>query len=37
MKTLIGLHKESILRFTDLDFDRIQKVTFLYEFDREVQ
>ncbi|KAK3946077.1 Alpha/Beta hydrolase protein [Diplogelasinospora grovesii] len=38
MKKLIELHKDSILKHTKLDFDRIQReVTYLYEFDREVQ
>lgn len=37
MKELINLHKDSVLKHTKLDFDRIQKVTYLHEFDREVQ
>ncbi|KAK1756886.1 Alpha/Beta hydrolase protein [Echria macrotheca] len=37
MKRLISLHKEAVLKHTELDFDRIQNVTYLYEFDREVQ
>jgi hypothetical protein len=37
MKRLINLHKDSILKFTNLDWESIQKVTYLYEFDREVQ
>lgn len=37
MKRLINLHKDSVLAYTKLDFDRIQKVTYLHEFDREVQ
>jgi uncharacterized protein len=37
MKELISLHKESIQKYTDLDFDRIMKITYLYEFDQEVQ
>ncbi|GAB1314089.1 hypothetical protein MFIFM68171_04299 [Madurella fahalii] len=37
MKKLISMHKESVLCHTGLDFDRIQKVTYLHEFDREVQ
>ncbi|KAK3373753.1 Alpha/Beta hydrolase protein [Lasiosphaeria ovina] len=37
MKRLINSHKESVLKYTNLDLDRIQRVTYLYEFDREVQ
>ncbi|KAL2021496.1 hypothetical protein VTK56DRAFT_7129 [Thermocarpiscus australiensis] len=37
MKKLINTHKDAVLEHTKLDFDRIQKVTYLYEFDREVQ
>lgn len=37
MRNLITLHKESILKHTQLDWDRIQNVKYLYEFDREVQ
>jgi hypothetical protein len=37
MKRLINLHKDSVLNYTNLNFDRIQKVTYLHEFDREVQ
>ncbi|KAL1869715.1 hypothetical protein VTK73DRAFT_2956 [Phialemonium thermophilum] len=37
MKRLIGLHKESLMKHTDLPWDRIRNVTYLYEFDREVQ
>ncbi|KIH90829.1 alpha/beta hydrolase domain containing protein 1,3 [Sporothrix brasiliensis 5110] len=37
MKKLINLHRDAILKHTDLDLDRINKVTTLYEFDREVQ
>lgn len=37
MKKLINAHKESVLEHTKLDFDRIQKITYLHEFDREVQ
>lgn len=37
MKKLINTHKEAVLKHTNLNFDRIQKVTYLHEFDREVQ
>ncbi|KAL2136798.1 hypothetical protein VTI74DRAFT_1450 [Chaetomium olivicolor] len=37
MKRLINTHKDAVLKHTNLNFDRIQKVTFLHEFDREVQ
>ncbi|KAK4156304.1 Alpha/Beta hydrolase protein [Chaetomidium leptoderma] len=37
MKKLINTHKDAVLKHTNLNFDRIQKVTFLHEFDREVQ
>lgn len=37
MKKLILRHKDSVSKFSKLDFEAIQKVTYLYEFDREVQ
>lgn len=37
MRELISLHKESILKFTKLDWDTIRNVKYLYEFDRAVQ
>ncbi|KAK5660130.1 hypothetical protein OQA88_13599 [Cercophora sp. LCS_1] len=37
MKKLIARHKDAVLQHTKLDFDRIQNLTYLYEFDREVQ
>ncbi|KAK3902604.1 Alpha/Beta hydrolase protein [Staphylotrichum tortipilum] len=37
MKKLINTHKDAVSKYTNLDYDRIQKVTFLHEFDREVQ
>jgi uncharacterized protein len=37
MKKLIERHKQAVLEHTKLDFDRIQNLTYLYEFDREVQ
>lgn len=37
LKRLISLHKSEILKHTQLDWDRIMGITFLHEFDREVQ
>jgi len=37
MKKLINTHKDAVLQHTNLNFDRIQKITYLHEFDREVQ
>ncbi|KAH6854286.1 Alpha/Beta hydrolase protein [Chaetomium sp. MPI-CAGE-AT-0009] len=37
MKKLINIHKDAVLKHTNLDYDRIQNVTYLHEFDREVQ
>lgn len=37
MKRLINTHKDAVLKHTNLNYDRIQNVTFLHEFDREVQ
>lgn len=37
MKKLINRHREAIIKHTNLDLDRIDKITTLYEFDREVQ
>lgn len=37
MKKLILRHKESVSKFTNLDFEAIDKVTYLFEFDRAVQ
>ncbi|KAI1867868.1 uncharacterized protein JN550_006675 [Neoarthrinium moseri] len=37
MKKLAETHKTEIEKFTDLDLEKISKLTFLYEFDREVQ
>ena len=34
---LILSHKESLLKHTNLEWERISNVTYLYEFDREVQ
>ncbi|KAL3957554.1 hypothetical protein ACCO45_008132 [Purpureocillium lilacinum] len=37
MKQLISGHKTEIETFTDLDLAAVEKVTYLHEFDREVQ
>ncbi|KUI52683.1 hypothetical protein VP1G_00251 [Cytospora mali] len=37
MKKLILRHKDSVLKYTKLDYEAIQNVTYLHEFDREVQ
>ena len=37
MNQLINRHKKEILAYTDLDWEKIQKATFLHDFDREVQ
>ncbi|KAK4219699.1 Alpha/Beta hydrolase protein [Rhypophila decipiens] len=37
MKKLINCHKESLVGKTKLDFDAIDRLTYLYEFDRAVQ
>ncbi|KAK4032731.1 Alpha/Beta hydrolase protein [Parachaetomium inaequale] len=37
MKKLINTHKDAVLQHTNLNYDRIQNVTYLHEFDREVQ
>ncbi|KAB5575676.1 Alpha/Beta hydrolase protein [Coniochaeta sp. 2T2.1] len=37
MNRLINRHKESILKHTNLNWDDISNVTYLYEFDRAVQ
>nr|CAD11364.1 conserved hypothetical protein [Neurospora crassa] len=37
MKKLVANHKETVLKYTNLDYDRIQNITYLNEFDREVQ
>lgn len=37
MKKLVANHKETVLKYTKLDYDRIQNITYLNEFDREVQ
>jgi predicted alpha/beta-fold hydrolase len=37
MKKLISRHKDSVQKYTNLDFDALQNITYLYEFDRAVQ
>ena len=37
MKQVISTHKDSLAKYTDLDLEAINKVTYLYEFDRAVQ
>jgi len=37
MKRLIDNHHEELKKFTNLDFEAVKKVTYLNEFDREVQ
>lgn len=37
MKALVAEHKENLTKFTNLDMEGIDKVTYLYEFDRMIQ
>ncbi len=37
MKKLIVHHKAMLTKDSSLDFDRIMRTRYLYEFDREVQ
>lgn len=37
MKQIVAVHKKEIEKFTDLDLKAIENVTYLNEFDREVQ
>lgn len=37
MKALIANHKKELEQYTDLDMQAIENVTYLHEFDREVQ
>lgn len=37
MKGLISTHKDALEKYTDLDLPTIEKVTYLHDFDREVQ
>ncbi|KHO01462.1 hydrolase, alpha/beta fold family [Metarhizium album ARSEF 1941] len=37
MRNLITTHKEALKKYTDLDLPTVEKVTYLHDFDREVQ
>lgn len=37
MKGLITTHKKELERYTDLDLTAIERITYLHDFDREVQ
>lgn len=37
MKKLISTHRDAVEKYTKLDYDQIQRITRLHEFDREVQ
>lgn len=37
MKRLIALHHDQVSKNPNLDFDKIQHIKYLHEFDREVQ
>ncbi|KAK4195803.1 Alpha/Beta hydrolase protein [Triangularia verruculosa] len=37
LKKLFEQHKDQILKYTNVDYDRVQNVTYLHEFDRAVQ
>ena len=37
MKELIRRHQEAIEKHTPLDYNRLQNITYLFEFDREIQ
>ena len=37
MNKLLNAHKESLLQHTNLEWDQLNKVKYLYEFDRAVQ
>lgn len=37
MKQLVNNNKKEIKQYTKLDLEEIEKVTYLYEFDRAVQ
>ncbi|KAK0652880.1 Alpha/Beta hydrolase protein [Cercophora newfieldiana] len=37
MKKLIANHRDAVEKYTKLDYDQIQRITRLHEFDREVQ
>jgi hypothetical protein len=37
MKQLIALHRKELEEFSNLDLDAVMKITYLHEFDREIQ
>lgn len=37
MKELVATHKKEIEEFTNVDLAAVENVTYLYEFDRQVQ
>jgi hypothetical protein len=37
MKKLVNKHRDAVVKWTNLDLEAIQKVKYLYEFDRVVQ
>lgn len=37
MKRLIETHKKELQQHTDLDLESVMKITYLHEFDREIQ
>lgn len=37
MRKLADTHAEEIRKYTDFDLEKIEKMTYLWEFDREVQ
>ena len=37
MKQLVATHKSELLKYTNLNIPQIEKITYLHEFDREVQ
>lgn len=37
MKKLIAAHKDELSKYSDLDLDDIQNITYLHEFDRKIQ
>ncbi|KAK3685054.1 Alpha/Beta hydrolase protein [Podospora appendiculata] len=37
LKKLVEGHKDSVIKYTKLNLERIENLTYLYEFDREVQ
>lgn len=37
MRELARTHRKAIETYTQLDYQRLQNITYLYEFDRELQ